>query len=160
MSVDRWQRLEAAYHEALARPPDERASFLDHACAGNEDFRRELEQLLAWDARAGTFLDGPLLTAAGEPSSAFSPAHDPELAPDHCIGSFRIVRHLGRGGMGRVQEAVDLTLQRRVALKLLSDAPAARRHGSRARVARSARSLGARSPAHRHRVRRGTSRGP
>jgi len=81
MSADRWQRLEAVYHEALARPPHERTSFLDQACAGNENFRRELEQLLAWDARAGTFLDEPLLTAAGEPSSAFSPAHDPELAP-------------------------------------------------------------------------------
>jgi predicted ATPase len=142
MSVERWQRLEAVYHEALARPPGERASFLDHACAGNEDLRRELDQLLAWEARAGTFLDEPILTPAGESSSAVPPSHDPELAPGHCIGSFRIVRHLGRGGMGRVYEAVDLTLQRRVALKLLSDAPS-ESGTARERVLREARAASA-----------------
>ena len=142
MSVERWQRLEALYHEALTRPPGERACFLDQACAGNETFRRELEQLLAWDARAGTFLDAPILNTAGETSSAQGAAHDPELAPDHCIGNFRIVRHLGRGGMGRVYEAVDLTLHRRVALKLLSDAPS-EGGTARERVLREARAASA-----------------
>jgi predicted ATPase len=121
MSVERWQRLEALYHEALTRPPGERACFLEQACAGNETLRRELEQLLAWDARAGTFLDAPIFSTSGETSSAEGAAHDPELAPGHLFGNFQIVRHLGQGGMGRVYEAVDLALQRRVALKLLSD---------------------------------------
>ena len=40
-------------------------------------------------------------------------------APEQ-IGEYRIIRELGRGGMGVVYEAEQATMQRRVALKVLS----------------------------------------
>jgi hypothetical protein len=43
---DRWNTVEGLYHAALARPVDERATFLAEA-AGDEGLRREVESLLA-----------------------------------------------------------------------------------------------------------------
>lgn len=42
------------------------------------------------------------------------------LKPEQQIGPFRIIRRIGRGGMGTVYEAQDCENQRRVALKVLS----------------------------------------
>lgn len=53
------------------------------------------------------------------------------------LGKFRIVREVGRGGMGVVYEAVDTTLDRRVALKVLLQ-PAAPGQEERERFLREA----------------------
>jgi serine/threonine protein kinase len=53
---------------------------------------------------------------------------DPLGPPPAALGEFRIVREIGRGGMGVVYEAVQVPLGRRVALKVL---PAAGVAGAR-----------------------------
>ena len=57
-TTERWARIERLYHEALARDPHERESFLADACAGDESFRLEVESLLAHDGGAA-FLSTP-----------------------------------------------------------------------------------------------------
>jgi serine/threonine protein kinase, bacterial len=42
-----------------------------------------------------------------------------ELGPDKVVGSYRLVREIGRGGMGTVYEARHIVLPRRVALKIM-----------------------------------------
>jgi len=51
--------------------------------------------------------------------SAISPIDPADLANGQPLGDFKLVRELGRGGMGVVYEAVQISLTRRVALKVL-----------------------------------------
>ena len=58
MTPERWQRVEALYHAADARPPDERAAFLAEACPDDDALRRDVEALLHESSRDG-FLAEP-----------------------------------------------------------------------------------------------------
>src|SRR5262249_8819612 len=115
MKADRWQQIEALYHDALELEETERARFLGRACASDEGLRREVESLLAYESRAGKFIEAPALEVA---ASILARDNATSLLGE-TVGSYKIISLLGAGGMGEVFLADDTKLGRKIALKLL-----------------------------------------
>lgn len=129
------------FEAALELDPVKREAFLDDACGHDAALRQNVEELLADDARAGSFLKNPPLRlfnsagmsaaplaetisslddhAGGGSRGRASTGH--QLAPNTLlIDRFLIVRFIARGGMGEVYEAEDRFLQGvHVALKTI-----------------------------------------
>jgi eukaryotic-like serine/threonine-protein kinase len=112
---DRWRRIRPILEEALELPPDRRAAFLDQACGGDADLRSEIEGVLRADSDAGAFLSAPFALAALDQGGEEGEARGAAAT----IGSYRIVREIGRGGMGVVYEAEQRQPRRAVALKVI-----------------------------------------
>jgi eukaryotic-like serine/threonine-protein kinase len=142
MNPERWEQIERIYHAALEREPGERWTFLDQACAGDEELRREVTSLLDYDNKPASFIEAPVLEVAARElaGESLSSAQTPAPASPAQIGVYQLLSPLGRGGMGEVHLALDTRLQRKVAVKLLpaeftSDAGRVRRFAQEARAA-------------------------
>ena len=129
MTDEELRRIKAIFAAAFQRDPEERAEYLDKACAGRPDVREKVDELL--QAHAKDFDERVRSMSA-------SPAEKSEAVDGKAIGPYILRRVLGEGGMGVVYLADDTRLSRPVALKAL--APGVMREpGSRERLRLEAR---------------------
>jgi serine/threonine protein kinase len=129
MTPERWKQVEAVFEQALEVPAGERPEFFDRRCNGDEELRREVESLLDSHNQAGSFIDERSLFFSSEGLDET----DTAVPPGELIGQYRVVREIGRGGMGAVYlaERADEQYQKRVAIKLIKrgmDTDAVLRH--------------------------------
>ena len=122
MKPERWNRIDQLLDAALELPPDKRAAFLDKACDGDEELRKEIDALLASDDGAHSFLERPALEMAAK-----ALVDKKDSMSGRTIGHYKITSRVGAGGMGEVYLAQDTKLGRRVALKMLPPGLAAER---------------------------------
>jgi len=144
----RFARLQELFHELVDLESAERSRRLEGIRREEPELLDELTVLLGDAPRAGGELEArerALDQLAESPEVALesgeSASTDASMAPGRRVGPYRVVREIGRGGMGRVYEAEQTeVLVRRVALKVLrpglaSDEILARFEGERQALA-------------------------
>jgi eukaryotic-like serine/threonine-protein kinase len=120
--TERFRRVDAIFDAALDLPVGEQAAFVDLQSGDDESLRAEVLGLLRAYHHEDSVLESPAARIAApllEQAAALG-GHTPDR-----IGPFRIVRELGRGGMGRVflGHRADGQFDQRVAIKLIQQGP-------------------------------------
>ena len=101
MSHARWQRIQELFEEARALNAGELNGWLNERCGDDPALQDQVLSLLAGTSEGGADVD--------------------DVEPGRLIGRYRVVRMLGRGGMGAVYlaERADEQFQQQVAVKLI-----------------------------------------
>ncbi|MBL8764262.1 MAG: serine/threonine protein kinase [Phycisphaerae bacterium] len=129
MDARQYNLVHAVFIGACDQPENERAGYIDAACAGDTEvrsavlrmFERDRQELTAGD------LDSQrprLIELLAEPLLADGRGEVADAIPDQ-VGPYRVIRKVGQGGMGAVFEAEQDQPRRRVAVKMLRQGPGA-----------------------------------
>jgi serine/threonine protein kinase len=121
---ERWREVQDLLDAALDMPAAQRQEFVERACAHDAALRAEVEELLRACESAEGFLEEPI-TADAAPLIADLTGAPTGPAPGARVGPYRVIRELGRGGMGVVYlaERDDGEYRKQVALKLVRRGP-------------------------------------
>ena len=109
MVSERWEQVKAAFDSIVNLDAEGRAVAFQQLQNRDPDLCADVEELVANDDQASDFLAETLIS---EDAPRFN---DSDLS----AGRYRIIRFIGRGGMGEVYEVHDDELGERLALKTI-----------------------------------------
>lgn len=120
MTPERWRQVEEIFQTAMDLAPDDRPGYLSQACADDATLLRDVEALLSQHDSAGELLEQPPYGNTELVMESFV-EEDSDPMIGRRLGSYRIEREIGRGGMGAVYEAsrADNEFNKRAAIKLV-----------------------------------------
>jgi serine/threonine protein kinase len=126
-----WDRIQEIYYSTLPMPQSERSVFVARACDHDPFLEREVNSLLDADDSSGGFLESPVFELGLKIISSKNPNRSGNAdgsSLDNLVGTtidgrYLVERALGKGGMGKVYFARDITLHNRpVVIKVLLQA--------------------------------------
>src|SRR5260370_2090060 len=114
MSADFAKMQDVFLAAGEGHPPDQWEAFVDQACAGDEDLRRQVGLLLKAHAEGGSLASRqPVMESTGIYAG-------PAEGPGAAIGPYKLLQEIGEGGFGVVFLAEQTQpVRRKVALKVL-----------------------------------------
>ena len=117
MTNEKWPEVKRIFQEAIEFPPSEREAFIAEVCGTDLDLRSEVESLIASHELAQDFINEPVA------SIAVGLIHERirRIEAGQRIGKYRILRQIGRGGMGVVFLAERDDVGGEVAIKVLEN---------------------------------------
>ena len=97
MNPERWQRIKQICQSALERGAGARGVFLECACDGDAQLRREVESLLAKESKADHFIEESALVVAAQQLAA-----EPATITSGCaLGPYQIFRCSVKAGWAK-----------------------------------------------------------
>ena len=119
MTPERLGRIRTVYETAWEMDAAARETFLQRECQDDTDLRKEVEHLLGAREHLPEWLAGPLRGPAGPVVAAMAKAA-PGMEGRQLRG-YKLIREIGRGGMGTVYlaERADGAYRKQVAIKVV-----------------------------------------
>ena len=113
----RWRKIEELFHQALEEPESQRQRWLAKACGDDTSLLGEVESLLQSEKYGESLSIRDHVAGAAE---ATAKALERDQLP-RAVGPYRLLRQIGRGGMGTVYlaERSDGLFEQRVAIKMV-----------------------------------------
>jgi hypothetical protein len=97
MTSERYQQINDLADAVLGMSAAERAVFLERSCAGDQELRERVEELVRAHSSHDTFLQTPLFEVLAKDMANASPRKD---LTGQTIGHYEVISRLGAGGIG------------------------------------------------------------